>query len=424
MLAGILPILALALAAEPSAIAPSVSADLDGDGRVETVRASASRGSVKLEVTDPAGRRLSDAKAPAPPGAVVPLTLTTAPVGSAGALVVLTAATDSMVCRTVWRFRDGTLSLLPIRDAKGKALPDCSPPGWKEEFRKEEGAPAFLVREKTEKTTAGTLRTRETYAFAGFSLDFDAARSSSEIEGIPIPSWFAATLYTRGALETLYGRYGLAAMRAETTLRIVTDASRAVFELRFDGKAGPVLAPVQAYAKSGDTATLSLRGGAAGSSAQAIVRLSGEKGDVPLEVQVTGMGAGFDGLYSPAGSWRGGARQVFAGAADEIASEQLAGMWTDARGKSQTIATEGDPPYRVRMEGALYRVDMEHAAAPVDLLLLPDGASGRPWGVVLRGANGIERIPLVCTGEGAAFACRNDGDGEILRRMGARVNVH
>ncbi len=425
MLVGFPAILAFALAlraAEPSVLSPSLTADLDGDGTTETARATAARGSVRLEILDASGRRLADAKAPAPPGAVVPITLTSAPLGSPGALVVLVAATDTMACRTVWRYHDGTLASLPIRSAAGKELPACAPPaGWTEEFRAEQGRPSVLVRERVEKTSRGGLKTREVYAFAGFSLDFDPSRSAVEIEGIPIPSWYGATFYTRGALETLSLRYGLAAMRRETTLRIEADAARGVFALRFDGPSGPLVAPVEAYAKTGDTVTLVVRAG--DTPGQAVVRLGGADGRVPLEVRVQGLGKGLDQLYSPAGPWRSGARQVFPTASDELAAEELVGLWTDSEGKRQTIAIEGEPPYRVRMDGVVYRIDMDHAAAPMDVLLLPETGTGRPWGLVLRGANSIERIPLACSGEGAAFACRPDGDGQTLRRMGARVNV-
>jgi hypothetical protein len=425
MLVGFPAIFAFALAlraAEPSVLSPSLTADLDGDGTMETARATAARGSVRLEILDDGGRLLAEARAPAPPGAIVPITLTSAPLGSPGALVVLVAATDAMSCRTVWRYHDRTLASLPIRDAAGKELPACAPPGgWTEEFRAEVARPSVLVRERVEKTSRGALKTREVYAFAGFSLDFDPARSSIQIEGIPIPSWYGATFYTRGALETLSLRYGLAAMQRETTLHIEADAPRGIFALRFDTASGRVVAPVEAYSKTGDTVTLAVRTG--DTPGQAVVRLGGAGGRVPLEIQVQGLGNGLDQLYTPASARRNGAHQVFATASDELASEELVGLWTDSLGKRQTIAVEGDPPYRVRMENALYRIDLEHAAPPMDILLLPEAGGGRPWGLALRGANSIERIPLTCSGEGAAFGCRKDGDGEILRRVGARVNV-
>jgi len=152
MLVGLPAILAVALAvraAEPSVLSPTLTADLDGDGTMETARATAARGSVRLEILDAGGRRLADAQAPAPSGAVVPITLTSAPLGSPGALLVLVAATDAMSCRTIWRYHDRTLASLPIRDAAGKELPACAPPsGWTEEFRSEPGRPGTPLRSR------------------------------------------------------------------------------------------------------------------------------------------------------------------------------------------------------------------------------------------------------------------------------------
>jgi hypothetical protein len=413
---------ALAFAAEPSAIAPSLTADLDGDGTAETVTAAPAKGAVRLRVRDAAGARLADAKAPAPAADVVPVALTSGPLGSAGALVEVAAATDTMECRTIWRYRGGELTKLPIRDASGRALPDCAPPsGWVSRWEREgAGRPAAWARERSETAAAGALRTREIYAFAGFSLDFDPARSQVEIGGIPIPSWYAATLYPRAALETLYGRFRLADMRREPTLRIETDRRRGIFALRLTGPKGELVAPVEAYAASSGTARLAARAG--DETAHVAIRLAGD-GTMPYEVRVEGLGADWDRSYSPAGAWRGGARQVFLGAADEIAAEHLVGVWSDARGQTETFAIEGEPPYRLRIGGAAYAVDVDGAAPPFDLLLLPPDAAGRAWGIVLKGANALERVPVACAGGPPQLRCRADGEAETLRRFGARVNV-
>ena len=116
-------LLSLHLAA-PSAAPPTVSADLDGDGAAETVSASASRGGIRVEVRDASGKKISDTRAPGPAGDVVPFSLTTAPIGSAGALLEVSAATDASECVSIWRLRDRALSRVPIRDAAGKPLPD------------------------------------------------------------------------------------------------------------------------------------------------------------------------------------------------------------------------------------------------------------------------------------------------------------
>ena len=62
--------------AQTSGVSPSFVADLDGDGIAETVVAIPARGSVRIEIRDAGGRRLAEAKSAAPPGDVVPVTLT------------------------------------------------------------------------------------------------------------------------------------------------------------------------------------------------------------------------------------------------------------------------------------------------------------------------------------------------------------
>lgn len=66
---------------------------------------------------------------------------------------------------------------------------------------------------------------------------------------------------------------------------------------------------------------------------------------------------------------------------------------------------------------------MANVAPPVDLMLHPVDERGHPWGLVLKGPNGLERIPYACAGEGPSRTCRADGTAERLRRIGARVNV-
>ena len=160
------------------------------------------------------------------------------------------------------------------------------------------------------------------------------------------PAWYPATLYSRKALETLYSRFRLAEMRAEPTLRIEADRARGVFALRFAGPGGTLVAPVDAYAVGGGTATLGARAGER--TAQVSIRLGGD-GSIPYEVRVEGLGPQWDRAYSPAGAWRGAGRQVFLGAEDELASEDLVGIWADPAGRTTPIAIEGEPPYRIRV---------------------------------------------------------------------------
>jgi hypothetical protein len=345
--------------------------------------------------------------------------------GSAGALLEVLACTGASECVSVWRYRGGSLTRLPIRDASGADLPDCDRRGaWTYRFEREaEDRPSVLVRERSEKTQQGDLRLRDTFAFAGFSLDADARRSTREIEGVPIPAWYNSALYSTAALEILYARFDISRMRLEPTLEIVTDRERGIFALRFSGPNGVVAAPVDSYAAHAREATLGARFGE--KTAHARVRLGGD-GSIPVEVEVEGLGPPFDQVYGPAGSLHGRAGQVFPSAADELSSQQLAGTWIDTRGGETSIALDGAPPYRVRLGPDLYDVDLARAARPVDVLLVPAGASGRPWGIVLRGRNVMERIAYECPPAGEAAppgACRADGPPERLRRLGARANV-
>ena len=421
----IAPLLALLLLcpAGPSTIAPSLTVDLDGDGTNEGVTAESARGFVRLQVRDAAGRQVADAKAPSPAGDVVALSLTSGPLGSAGALIEVAASTDAMDCRTFWRYRDGALGSLALRDAAGQTLPACAAPGgWSSRWEAASGGrSAAWVRERTETVAGGPFEVREAYAFAGFSLDFDAERSATRIGGVPIPAWYAATLYSRSALEILYSRFRLEAMRSEPTLAIEADRRRGVFALRFDGPHGALVAPVDSYAVSSEGATLGARAG--DRTARARVRFAAG-GTVPLTVTVEGLGPDWDRTYSPAGAWRGGAREVFMSAADELASQDLAGAWSNPRGEIRQFAVEGEPPYRLRSGDAVWTVNLDGAAAPFDALLLPAGQpAGRAWGIVLQGGNRIDRVPAVCSGAPPGPPCRAEGERETLRRVGARINA-
>jgi hypothetical protein len=247
-----------------------------------------------------------------------------------------------------------------------------------------------------------------------------AARSGGEINGIPIPLWFPETLLTRSALETLYARFGLEAMRREPELRIETDAARGVFALRLRLGDHEIVANVDACSFSAGEATLSARAG--DRTAHATVRLSGSERNVPIEVRIDGLGGPYDQLYQPAGAWRGGARQVFQTPSDELASEQLAGIWSSPTGQTTTLSVEGENSYRIRSGAAVYVPDLDAAAAPADLLLRPASGAGTGWALTLRGPNAMERIP--CRFEAGQASCVPEGAAETLRRVGARLNVH
>jgi len=418
----LLPALALVLALAGDPLSPTLAVDLDGDGTPETVTAAASRGDVRLEVRDAGGKKLGNAKAPAPAGDVVHVTLSSGDLGSPGALLEVLAATDASECVSVWRWKDRTLTRIPIRDAGGKPLPDCGRPGeWTWSWQREaEDRPSSFVRERTAQVESGTLRVREAFAFAGFSLDADPQRSGSEINGVSIPSWYPATFYARPALEILYTRFDLSRMRAHPTARIEADPGRGIFALRLTGPDGERTIPIEASIAHRDEAVLTA--GPDGKTMRATVSLGGD-GSVPYELEVAGIGAPFDQIYAPAGGWRGESRSLFLSAVDELASKDLAGTWLDPSGRNVVIATDGAPPYRMRIDGALSTPVLAGAAPPLDVVLLPMDPSGQAWGAVLRGPNTLERVPLTCAGPDAS-SCRASGPGIKLRRLGARMNAH
>ena len=404
---------------------PTLAVDLDGDGHEEVVSAAGRGGVVRLEVKNADGARIGEAKAPSPSGDVIRVELAAGSLGSSGALLEVDASTDASRCVSVWRMRGGALERVPMRDESGKDLPDCGAPGgWAYRFERESAdRPAVLVREKTEASAQGPLHVREVFAFAGFSLDADTKRSTREISGIKIPDWFEAVLYSDDALSILNGRYDLSRMRAHPTIRIAADRDRGVFGVELSSPSGSATAPVVSTAEGNGGTILGVRLG--DQTGRVTVRLGGDPRILPMQVEVAGLGAPWDQLYGPAGSWHGKAEHVYANAADELASDEIIGMWSEPGGGQMVIELEGPAPYRVRVGKDVYAIDLARAEKPVDVLLVPEGKSSRGWGIVLRGKNVIDRVPYACAsgGDGGLSACRPDGAPERLRRLGARFNA-
>ena len=423
MLAGLALVTALALA-DPGAMSPTLTADLDGDGQPETVTAAASRGAVRLEIRNAAGKKAADAKAPAPDADVVLVTMTSAVAAGGESLLAVSASTDASECYSLWRYHAGALVRISIQDASGKALPDCVAAGtWSRRWEGEaDGKSSVLVFERIETADGGSLRIKDVYLYDGTSLRASPKRSSREVGGVPIPSWYQARLYTRNALDRLYGRFGLAALRSEPELSLVTDRTRGVFAVRLRTSSGEIVAPVEAFSSNASTRVATLVARTGKKTFRAEVQLAGD-GSVPFEVRLEGLGQELDQIYAPAGTWHGRAIKVFPSAADELASQYLSGAWSGPRGEKITIAIEGEPPYRVRLDKASFTVDLYDATAPSDLWLFPADASGRAWGLELRGPNVMEQVPLTCTEEGGARRCQADGAAQKLHRLGARVNV-
>lgn len=368
---------------------------------------------------DASGRR-AEAKAPAPKSDGVRVALTTGALGSAGALLLVEAAADAGDCVSVWRLRGDRLDRVPIHEAGGKEVPDCFQAGaWTWEWKSTgEGRPAALVRERSEARPGGAFAVQDAFAFAGFSLEPDATLSKRQIRSVEIPPWSDPVLYSNAALEVLYTRFDLSRLRPEPTLRILADRAGGVFAVRFAAPEGEVELPVTANARSGNMATIDARSGER--SARLVVHLGGSDDTIPMLVEAAGLGAPFDQVYGPAGSFHGRAARVFPTVDDELASEELAASWVDPQGAQTVFELAGAPPYRIRIDQTLYAIDRARAEKPIDIVLAPKEGPGRVWGITLRGKNVIERTPLAC--EAGGGPCRSEGAPERLRRLGARAN--
>src|SRR5262249_26443087 len=157
------------------------------------------------------------------------------------------------------RFKDRALTRLPLQQA-GRQLPDCAPAeGWTLQWeRPAEDAPSIVVRQRTRETPQGPHEEREVYAFTGFALELDPARSSARIGRVVIPTWSPATLYTRDALEVLKSRFDLTRFRAAPRLTIETDPPKGVFAFHFKDNSGELVAPVTEAGRGSETNELRL----------------------------------------------------------------------------------------------------------------------------------------------------------------------
>ena len=367
-----------------TAIAPaSVSADLDGDGTAETVTASPSRGGIRVQVADARGRRIAEARAPSPAGDVVPFTLTTAPIGSAGALLEVRRVDRRLgvrlgleAARPRSRARADPRRVGPCAArlrAAGLDAGDGSPTA---------GKPSELVRERSQKVDDGTLVTREAFAFAGFSLDAVAARSGAEINGVPIPAWYPETLFTR----TCPGD-------ALQPLRPRRDAQGAGALDRDRRRPRRVRPPVShpglghgARRSRRQLRRLRRRRDARARRRARRPRTSRSASPAPAcpsrsRSRVEGLGAPYDQRYAPAGSWRGG-RASGVPSAPPTRSPRSSSRASGSRRRASapSMEVEGEGPYRIRSGSSVLVPDVAAAAPPVDLLLRPAGGLRRRMG--------------------------------------------
>jgi hypothetical protein len=141
---------------------------------------------------------------------------------------------------------------------------------------------------------------------------------------------------------------------------------------------------------------------------------------VPGEVELSGLGRDFDGIYTPAMRVAEGALRAFESAEDELAMNGLVGSWATEKGGVLTIALVAPNPVVLEIGKSRYRVNFSRAPNGVDALLLPDDGTAPAIGILLRGSNALARMPVRCD---AAGPCRTEGPAELLRRVGALLNA-
>src|SRR6185295_1802134 len=155
---------------------PTQTADLDGQGGRETAAVIVDGRTVALEIRDARGDLLAREVIPSAGQASPRAGLSLGPLGSAGALVDTAVAVAGTECRTLWRYRDGRLTRVPLLGPSGP-VPDCGPPEWKYRWeRPAEDAPALLMRERSRKRGNGVFREVEAYRYAGFRMEPDTTR--------------------------------------------------------------------------------------------------------------------------------------------------------------------------------------------------------------------------------------------------------
>jgi len=408
----------IAISSRKDAPRALVRGDLDGDGAVETASARLTSGRARLEVKKGRGAPRTEASAPAPEGPGRSVSLTLGELGSAGALLEVVASGPRLECRSLWRFRAGTLERIPVLERAGRPLPDCEPAGaWSYRWKGAAGRPSLYVRERSRRSAAGLHHQIDAFTFSGFSMDLDGSLSSAEIDGVAIPEWHDAVLYPRAALDELYSRSDLSALRSAPKLEVEADRSEGVFALRWLAPPGLRARVVQSV--SGRPGELTLALSAEGSSGEARVVLARE-GVVPSEVRVVGFGPPRDGTYFPIARARGGALLLFSNAEDEISSEHLPGRWVDERGGEVAVSVTPALPFVLRFGEDEVRASIERAPEGTDLLLVPRDGSAPRWALGLRGPNNLARVPVACATDGD---CAPRGKADVLRRAGVRVNV-
>jgi hypothetical protein len=344
--------------------------------------------------------------------------LATGSLGSAGALLeVAFPRRPGTTCRQIFRFRETSLSALPLRGPAG-VLPECDDAAWVSRWeRPASDAPALWVRERSRATADGPERDVEAYAFAGFDLAIVPERSRHEIRGVAIPPWPDPVYYPRSELlETLFPRTDVARLRSRPRVRIVASQLEHRFELRVLARGEEHVFPICRAARTGEDEVL-LTGEASGRTLRARVKLGGTEEKSPVEAAVQGLGPEVDGFYVPVLRFREGGFELYPTAEDELALS-LPGNWSGPGAATTSVSVISAFPAVLRFAGREVTLSIDRAPDGTDLLLVPTDGSRPDTALRWMGPDRIARIPVTCETD---HGCRVSGQPEPLRHVGSRM---
>jgi hypothetical protein len=399
--------------------AASLEADLDGEGSILKMTAAARGKGLRLEVFDAQGRllvRLDTAPRETAP-ARVSLTSGSMPGGGELIEVVRASADGSEECHSLWRYRDRTLTAVPVIGRTG-ALAECgAPDGWSYRWEGDEKTPVEYVRERTRVVADGSHHQKESYRYAGFRAELDAKRSRSEINGVLIPGWLNVILYPRPALERLTRRYDLSFVRESPRLRFEADPEKGVFAATLErpSRSDRLLVTSAEPGERNDKLNLTL----GSDSKRAEVWLSADR-MLPVEARLKGLG---DDVVAPFGvvtAYRGAALEAYPTAEEEVAVQALSGTWDARDGERLEVQVVSTSPTVLRLSGSEFLLDATRAPAGTDLLLMPRNEKNPPLAITLRGPDIFARTKASCA---SASPCRVDGDAKVFHRLGSSVMV-
>jgi hypothetical protein len=395
----------------------SLNADLDGGGAVETITAVARGKGMRIEVADAGGKSLARVDTAPRKSAATHITISSGSLGNAGALVevVRRSADGSEECRSLWRYRDRTLSPVPVSGRSG-LLPECgNPEGWSYRWETADDGPAEYVRERTREVADGSHHQKEFYRYAGFRAELDPARSVAQINGVDIPSWPNLTLYPRSALQRVSMRYDLSALRQSPKLRLEGDPEKGVFAASIERPARTERFVVASAARDREKGTMELTLGSGPSSGSATVRTS-TNGTLPIEARLVGMGADVAEPFAVVAMATGKGLEAYLTAEEELALHALPGTWDARDGERLEVQIVSVRPTILRLGTSEFALDTNRAPAGTDMLLVPRSDRRPALAITLRGPDIFARATASCVPE---KPCKTEGDSKIFRRLGS-----